>query len=96
MRNPHRPASPYGRVWTWPDQEIAAASERAAAWLPPTLTIDSRSHLVALWALEEPLRVGVQDVAARRLFDRVAERVGAVPLEQVARLDIVKTPGSIR
>lgn len=92
LRNPTKPDSPYGQVMCWPNEIIAEAIDRAAAFLPPTLVIDGRSEVVVLWSLQEPLAVTFQDVAARRLFERLAAHVGGRKLPSDARLDDLWVP----
>lgn len=96
--NPKRTTGVSTRRCLWPDQDIAAAIERAHAVLLPTLTIDGRKHVAFLWALAEPLQLATDSgrALARDLLRRAATAVGAeTPDEQLDLFDLsVPLPGT--
>ena len=94
-QNPRDPARPTGKRWIWPDRQIDAAIARVAAFLPPTMIVDGRSRLCALWSLAIPRHPRADDAACRRLFVQLAERVGpSVPSKDVKLSELtIPIPG---
>lgn len=97
--NPKAPDSPHGRRWVWPDGvvgEILTRLEGGA--LPPTLVLDARPIITAIWALDGPLPVRDPAAAARvsLLLRALAVTVGAVvPAKDVPLADLaVPLPGT--
>lgn len=86
------PTSPYGQQPTWPPEIEATAERLLALSTPPTLLIDARSELVALWALADPLDVTQSDARVMALLRVLAARVGAVPPGDQATIADVTLP----
>lgn len=78
-RNPEDVESNSGRRWMFDEQGLAAAAAQAHAFLAPSLLLDARTAVVALWALAQPVDVHDGEAQARvlKLHRRLALALGA-------------------
>jgi hypothetical protein len=83
-----------------PAAEIAAAIERAHAWLPPSITLDALGTVACVWALAEPLDVSSAQgqAAARALLRSLDAAAGGGTIESEEEIDLasltVPLPGA--
>lgn len=98
-QKPDRPGSTYVGPLVWPEDRIAEIlSKLEALSVPPTLVIDALPDLVAVWALDRPMKAAEpaeQDTVTALVRSLAARLDGDVPADDVRLSDLsVPLPGS--
>ncbi len=100
-KNPTRPERAAGRQHIYDELGIEAAIRKAASapWGGPSITIDGRASVTALWGLSTPIDLNPTGATARAslLLRAMAAALGGVPIDKTAAIGdlFVDIPGSL-